>query len=205
MQKATLSPNPLPQNKQRFLVQDLPECRRVITRDTIAIELSSAERPDKTVVPIGRVNSGEFNITLDFGDDLGRGDYLKWFNMCIDKGTKERSSGANSRDLSEDVTNSSVTYAGVAGIDPGYKKLATLIYHRLYNEDNPIIVKLIGCWPSSLTLPDFDMDGEEMLTLEMTISYDDVQIIQKSAAALYGNSFGGTATTNVATTSSTGI
>ncbi len=41
------------------------------------------------------------------------------------------------------------------------------------------------------TKSDFDMDGEEMLTLEMTISYDDVQIIQRSASALYGNSFGG--------------
>jgi hypothetical protein len=188
MQKATLSPNPLPQNKQRFIVEGLPEAKRIITRDNISIELGSADRPDKTVVPVGRVNPGEFNITLDFGDDLARGDYIKWFNMCIDKGTAARESGAARRTLTQDNgVSAGLTYAGVEGINREYKKRATLIYHRLYREEQPIVVKLIGCWPKSIQLPDFDMDGEEMVTLEASISYDDVQIIQNNAGALFGN------------------
>lgn len=190
MRKATLSPNPIPQNKQRFIVEDLPEANRIITRDNITIELGSAERPDKTVVPIGRINSGEFNVTLDFADDKARRDYVRWFEMCVDRGTSLRQAGAATRDLTGqggDVR--SRTYGAVEGINPKYKKLASIIYHRLYKADEqPIVLKLVGVWPKSIEAPDFDMDGEELCTLSMSLSFDDAELITDGVRA-FGNTF----------------
>jgi hypothetical protein len=189
MRKATLSPNPIPQNKQRFIVQDLPEANRIITRDNITIELGSAERPDKTVVPVGRVNSGEFSITLDFADDKARGDYQKWFEMCVDRGSSLRQTNATTRELLGSTGGATDrTYKGIEGINKNYKKTASIIYHRLYVEEPPITCKLIGVWPKSMEIPDFDMDGEEMCTLSMTLSYDDAELLSNVAKAL-GNVF----------------
>jgi hypothetical protein len=190
VRKATLSPNPLPNNKQRFIVQDLPECNRIITRDNITIEIGSAERPDKTVVPIGRVNSGEFGITLDFADDKARSAYLGWFEMCIDRGTSLRATNALTRDLVNatggDVASRS--YSAVPGINPKYKKLVSIVYHRLYVGEPAIVLKLIGVWPKSCEAPDFDMDSDELCTLSMTLSYDDAELITPDVGA-FGNTF----------------
>ncbi len=180
MRKATLSKNPLPQNKQRFIVEGLPNSANIITRDNIAIEINTAERPDKTVVPIGRVNSGEFNITLDFADDLTRIEYIKWFNQCVDRASTTSLSGGNTGFLSgvlDDANNA--TQNQVKGIQPEYKKSAVIVYHRLFIDSSvqPVKLKLAGCFPKSMTAPDFDMDGEDMATLEMSISYDDAQIV----------------------------
>lgn len=190
MRKATLSPNPVPQNKQRFIVQDLPECNRIITRDAITIEIGSAERPDKTVVPIGRVNSGDFGITLDFADDKARSAYLGWFEMCIDRGTSLRATNAMTRDLVNPTGGdvSSRGYAAIEGINPKYKKLASIVYHRLHKESPPIVLKLIGVWPKSCEAPDFDMDGEDLCTLSMTLSFDDAELITSDVTA-FGNIF----------------
>jgi hypothetical protein len=188
MRKATLSPNPIPQNKQRFIVEGLPECDRIITRDAINLEIATADRPDKTKVPIGRVNPGDFGITLDFADDKARNEYLGWFEMCIDRGSALRATNARTRELigaGGDVA--SRTYGGVPGIDPKYKKLASIIYQRLYIQEPPIVCKLIGVFPSSCEFPDYDMDGEDLCTLSMTLSYDDVEPIGDFRA--FGNSF----------------
>jgi hypothetical protein len=191
MRKATLSPNPIPQNKQRFIVEGLKECNRVITRDNITLELAAADRPDKTSVPIGRIANGDFGITLDFADDLARRDYLKWFEMCVDKGSSMRQTGAATRDLTGSVIADAKakTYDSVEGINKDYKKLASVIYHRLYKgKEQPIVLKLIGCWPKSIEAPDFDMDGEDLCTLSMTISFDDAEIIT-DGVNLFGNTF----------------
>lgn len=179
MRKATLSKNPFPQNKQRFIVEGMSNSANIITRDNITIEINTAERPDKTVVPIGRVNSGEFNITLDFADDLTRHEYIRWFNQCVDRGSSTTLSGSGTGFLNgvlEDANNA--TQNQVKGIHPEYKKSAVIVYHRLFIDSSvkPVKLKLAGCFPKSMTAPDFDMDGEDMATLEMSISYDDAQI-----------------------------
>lgn len=177
MRKASLSPNPFLQGKQRFIVEGLPECSRLITRDTISVELGVIERPDKTVVPAGRIATGEFNVTLDFADDLARQAYISWFNMCKDK---VASASAATVEAGGTVQTSTST-GSVPGIDPNYKKTATVIYHRLYQDpggqQQPLKVRVYGCWPKSMTLPDLDIDGEECSTLEVAISYDDVDIL----------------------------
>lgn len=159
MKKATLSPNPVLQAKQRLIIDRLPESDRVITRDTIAMEIGSVDRPDKTKVPIGRVNPGEFNVTLDFADDAARDAYYNWFLECIDNGGR----------------------GDTPGINPTYKRNAVIKYDRLYRtterSGQPISLRLIGCFPTSCTMPDFDMNGEDTSNLEMTISYDDVRLI----------------------------
>lgn len=188
MRKATLSKNPLPQNKQRFIVEGITHSANIITRDNISIEINTAERPDKTVVPIGRVNSGEFNITLDFADDLTRIDYIKWFNQCIDRASATSLSGSGTGFLSGTLdTPDNANLTQVWGIDPSYKKAAVIVYHRLFKDSTvkAVKLKLAGCFPKSMTAPDFDMDGEDMATLEMSISYDDAQIIIDDTAGDY--------------------
>ena len=189
MRKATLSPNPVPQNKQRFIVEGLPECNRIITRDAVNIEIATADRPDKTKVPIGRVNPGDFGITLDFADDKGRNEYMRWFEMCIDRGSSLRQTNARTRELVNPTGGdvASRTYGAIPGIDPKYKKLVSIVYHRLTIENPPIVCKLIGVFPSSCEVPDFDMDGEDLCTLSMTLSYDDIELIGDYKA--FGNSF----------------
>lgn len=180
MRKATLSKNPIPQNKQRFIVEGMSNSANIITRDSISIEINTAERPDKTVVPIGRVNSGEFNITLDFAEDSTRDEYIKWFNRCIDRASTTTLSGGGTGFLAgalEEPDN--VDQGQVKGIHKDYKKSAVIVYHRLFVDSDvkPVKLKLAGCFPKSMTAPDFDMDGEDMATLEMSISYDDAQIV----------------------------
>ena len=189
MRKATLSRNPFPQNKQRFIVEGMPNSANIITRDNITIEINTAERPDKTVIPIGRVNSGEFNITLDFADDATRFEYIRWFNRCVDRGsTTSLATGDRGGFLTsvlEDADNANVTQ--VKGIHPDYKRAATIVYHRLFQDTGvlPVKLSLAGCFPKSMTAPDFDMDGEDMATLEMSISYDDAQIVQATSLGDY--------------------
>ncbi len=224
MRKSTLEPNAFLQAKQRLMIEGLPEAGRVITRDTISLEVGVIERPDKTVIPAGRIQSGEFNVKLDFGDDILRQEWIAWFFLAKDRagdfgyGYGSAGSGTNglpnatatasttgaasaaavaaytantgAGSLGSQLTNSgnvltapAATAIGtsVTGIDPTYKRLAYLTYHRLYADPNaktlPLTVKLLGCWVKSMTMPDFDMDGEEASTLECAISYDDVIIV----------------------------
>jgi hypothetical protein len=188
MRKATLSKNPFPQNKQRFIVEGMTNSANIITRDNITIEINTAERPDKTVIPIGRVNSGEFNITLDFADNDTRYEYINWFQRCIDRATTTSVSAISGQGGLTGVLQGDTTTAGlIIGIDPDYKKNAVIVYHRLFQEIGvlPVKLKLAGCFPKSLTAPDFDMDGEDMATLEMSISYDDAEIVQATAITTY--------------------
>jgi hypothetical protein len=159
MRKAVLSPNPFPQAKQRFLVDGLPESSHVTTRDTIEIAIETADRPDGTKVPIGRTNPGEFKISIDLADDNVRRGYEGWADGCIDQGSR-------------------YTYSDSGlGISEDYKRNATIIYYRLYQSRNPdmqpLKYRLIGCFITSRTLPDYQMDGKDMAMYEFNISYDD--------------------------------
>ncbi len=167
MRKGTLPRNPLPVAKERFLVEDLPEANGITQRDEIEIAFATSERPDGTVVPIGRTQPGTFNVTLDFSDDETRQAYIGWHAM-----SKDRASQAGQIDSSD---------GPVVGIDPNYKKSVTLIFHRLYKSsgglDQPVKVLLTGCFPVSYTIPAYDMASEDMCMLTLSISYDDGEII----------------------------
>jgi hypothetical protein len=173
MRKAVLSNNPFPQAKQRFLVDNLPESARVVTRDTIEIAIETADRPDGTKVPIGRTNPGEFKISIDLADDLVREGFENWADACIDKGS--RYSWGNSGE----------------GISKDYKRDATLIYYRLFKstdgDQQPLKYRLIGCFVTSRTLPDYQMDGKDMSMYEFNISYDDAMKFDQAGNIDSGN------------------
>ncbi|QLE46375.1 hypothetical protein FD723_39890 (plasmid) [Nostoc sp. C052] len=160
MRKATLSKNPALQNKQSFIVQGMEDLSvNVVTRDNIEISIETADRPDGTKIPIGRTNPGEFTISIDLADRATRIAYEAWAAECID----EPSNGI-----------------GIfGGIKETYKRGAILVYHRLYHtsksEDAPIMYSLEGCFITSKTLPDFQMDGNETSMMEFNISYDDAK------------------------------
>jgi hypothetical protein len=172
MRKATLEGNILPRAKQRFLVEGMPGADiQYISRDVIPMEIGVIELPDQTRVPGGRRRAGEFTLTLQFGRNQDREAYLAWFNLCIDRGDR--------------------------GISPAYKRNARLIYLRLfqgspgtYNSGSdlpPVEVNVIGCWPSSMQLPDYDMTGDEGdgdTNLECTLNFDDVELVQQMAGIL---------------------
>jgi hypothetical protein len=161
MRKATLSKNPALQNKQSFIVQGVEHSANVTTRDNIEIAIEAADRPDGTKIPIGRINPGEFKITVDLADLLTRQAYEAWADACIDV-----------------PSNGLASYGGIS---PDYKRGAILVYHRLYHttsdSDGPILYLLDGCFITSRTLPDYQMDGKEASMIEFNISYDDVKKI----------------------------
>lgn len=169
MKKAALEGNILPKAKQRFYVDGFPGTDILyLTRDVIEMTIGVIELPDQTRVPGGRKRAGEFTLTLQFARNVDRETYVEWFNMCVDDG-------------------------GARGIDPTYKRNATIIYMRLFNGSPgnynsgsalpPVQARLFGCFPSSLKLPDYDMNSDESdgdCTLEVTINFDDVEISQQN-------------------------
>jgi hypothetical protein len=105
MQKQTLQQNIFKKAKQRFRVAGLPEI--VITqRGTIDVAVGAIELPDGTKVTGGRVEPGEFTITLHFSDDTSREAYLDWFEQAVDK--------------------------GLGGVNPNYKRNAEIEFLRTF-------------------------------------------------------------------------
>jgi hypothetical protein len=167
MQKNTLEKNILPKAKQRLLIAGLPEGIIHLTRDPIPMEIGVINLADQTRVPGGRKRAGEFPVEIQFGRNEDRNSYLDWFNMGVDQ-------------------------IGDRGIDPKYKRDATLIYFRLFrgspgqfdsgSDLPPVRARLLGCWPSKMELPGLDVkadngdDGDTIL--KVTINYDDV-ILEK--------------------------
>lgn len=183
MKKATLSENPFLQAKQRFLVENLPEADRIVTRDEIELAFGVVERPDATKVPMGRVQPGDFSITLDFADNEARNAYWGWWQQSKDQGGKARNANAQI-----DFSNPrSATIPGIGHstlVSGHYKRQVTIIFHRLYQaqgvENKPTIILLTGCFVTTCSIPDYDMAGEDSSMLSLTISYDDGEIVTNS-------------------------
>lgn len=164
MRKAELEGNILPKAKQRFLVDGMAGADIILlTRDVIEVAVGVIELPDQTRVPGGRKRAGEFNITLQFARDRDRNAYIDWHELCVDRGDR--------------------------GIDPTYKRNATIIYMRLFqgspgtfnsgSDVPPVRARLFGCWPSSYSLPDFDINSDEGdgdSNLEITMNFDNVEL-----------------------------
>ena len=170
MKKQKLEGNILPKAKQRFSVDGFADATVLyLTRDVIEMTLGVIELPDQTRVPGGRVRAGEFTMTLQFAKDEDRNMYITWFGFCIDGGSGSGQGTGN-----------------IPGINPNYKRNATIVYNRLFqgtgtggNSRSAVTARLEGCWPSSLKLPDYDMNSDESdgdCNLEVTMSFDDVII-----------------------------
>lgn len=181
MRKAVLEGNILPKAKQRLLIDGFPSSDIIyISRDVIEMSIGVIELPDQTKVPGGRKRAGEFTTQLQFARDNDRNAYLKWFNQCIDQGG--RIAGKDNGDI--------------VGIDANYKKSGTIIYYRLWtgsasagnlsgSKSSPVRARIYGLWPSSLKLPDYDMNSDESdgdCQLEVTLQFDDVEIKSEGGA-----------------------
>jgi hypothetical protein len=152
LEKSTLSPNPFLMQNQQLIVEGLPTAK-IITRGSIASEVDLIERPDKTAVPSGRLNTGTFAVTLDLADNQTRAAFIGWANMRIDQGQ---------------------------GIDPRYKRNVTIVFGRLYSDstgtDKDYKIELRGCFPISVTIPEGDIDNAEACLLEMELHYDEAPV-----------------------------
>lgn len=169
MQKQTLQQNIFKKAKQRFRVAGLPEI--VITqRGTIDVAVGAIELPDGTKVTGGRVEPGEFTITLHFSDDTSREAYLDWFEQAVDK--------------------------GIGGVNPNYKRNAEIEFLRTFtgkpgqfaesgDDLQSAFADLEGVWCMKYTIPDADIDstdGDGATMLECTISYDDARVVTRAAS-----------------------
>lgn len=188
MRKAVLEGNILPKAKQRFLVDGYTSADIIyLTRDVIEMAVGVIELADQTRVPGGRIRSGDFTVTLQFARDKDRETYLDWFENCVD-------------------VPGDGSVGGGHGINPTYKRNATIIYYRLFTgatqgypsgtNSPPVVARLYGCWPSSIKIPDYDInsdDGEADTNLEVTINFDDVEIDGNYSSRRTGGYFGGNA------------
>lgn len=168
MLKNALEKNILPKAKQRLIVSGLPETSVIhLTRDPISAELGVINLADQTRVPGGRIRAGEFTVTIQFGRNEDRNAYREWHNQSKDR-------------------------PGDQGINPAYKRDATIVYYRLFrgsagvfdsgSDLPPVRVRLKGCWCSKLELPALDVkadsgdEGDTILTA--TIQFDDVELLE---------------------------
>lgn len=165
MQKRTLEGNILPRSKQRLLINGLPEGIIHLTRDPIPMEVGVINLADQTRVPGGRIRSGDFAVEIQLARNEDRVAYRDWFLMCKD-------------------------VPGDKGVDPKYKRDATLIFLRLFrgspgtydsgSDLPPVRARLFGVWPSKLELPQLDVkadNGEDADSiLKITLNYDDVML-----------------------------
>lgn len=167
MQKSTLQKNILPKAKQRLIVDDMPEPDKIIhlSRDPIMMEIGVINLADQTRVPGGRKRAGDFTVEVQFASDRDRKAYIQWFEMCVDR-------------------------EGDAGVNPKYRRDATIVYFRLFRGNPgtsdsgsdllPVRARLEGCWPSKIELPGLDIkadNGDEGdCTLKITLNYDNCKV-----------------------------
>ena len=144
----------------------------ILSRDAITIEQSTIELADKTQVPGGRNNFGEFNVVIQLALDSHRQEMIKWYHQCLN-----RRGGQNA----------------ALGINPDYKKTGILKFLRHFSgapsaealqagsgsAGAPYELTIRGLWPKSLEFPEFSMsDGDEGdADAQMTLSlcFDDVE------------------------------
>ena len=123
----------------------------LITRDAIAIEQGVIELADKTKVPGGRSNSGEFSCTFQLASDAARNWFNNWYNECIDQGN---------------------------GANKDCKKEGKISYYRNFQTaaNNTVLVSLRGLFVTKLEFPELDMsggdEGDSDAHVTATLSYD---------------------------------
>lgn len=153
--KGVLEQNIFTKGKQELKVLGMDKVY-LITRDAIAIEQGVIELADKTKVPGGRTNSGEFGCTFQLASDAARSWFNNWYKQCLDTQN---------------------------GADPNCKKNGSITYYRNFKgqltETN---IELLGLFITKLELPDFDMsggdEGDSDAHVTATLSYDKATLLQ---------------------------
>lgn len=144
----------------------------ILSRDEITLEQPTIELADKTQVPGGRNNFGEFNLVIQLALDSHRQEMIKWYNECLNiRG------GLNTSQ----------------GINPDYKKTGIIRFLRHFSgapsaeaqdagsgqAGRPFEIILRGIWPKSLGFPEYSMsdgdEGDADAQLTLSICYDDLE------------------------------
>jgi len=170
LNKGVLEGNIFSKGNQRLVIRGMPALT-LISRDAITLEQGVIDLADKTKVPGGRNNSGEFNVVAQLANDTDREAFLGWYNQCLNYGQ---------------------------GIDANYKRDALLTFDRHFQgapdsefsgagkRGDPFQVKLIGIWPKSLEFPDYSLsdgdEGDADSHMTIGICFDDLQPQQRNAA-----------------------
>jgi hypothetical protein len=122
----------------------------LITRDAIAIEQGVIELADKTKVPGGRTNSGEFGCTFQLASDEARKYFDDWYEKCIDSGD---------------------------GAAEDCKREGKIIFYRNFkSQKEKVEIQLLGLFVTKLEFPELDMsggdEGDSDAHVTCTMSYD---------------------------------
>lgn len=177
--KNVLEGNTFIKINQELIIQGLPGPVMVLSRDAITVEMNKVDLADKTQVPGGRNNAGEFNATIQLADDSTREGFLEWYRGSQDSGR---------------------------GISPNYKRDGMIRYRRLFEgtpaaeyqgagkAGRPFILKMKGLWVRSMEFPEFDMsggdEGDSDAALQVTICFDDAFSDPNNLAGAIGGLFG---------------
>jgi hypothetical protein len=159
--KGVLEQNIFTKGKQTLELEGFNGDLLLITRDAIAIEQGVIELADKTKVPGGRTNAGEFGCTFQLASDELRDWFNSWYRKCLDQGS---------------------------GADSTCKKTGSVIFYRNFNSNNlksNTELALAGLFLTKLEFPEFDMsggdEGDSDAHVTCTMSYDMVTLGPKTA------------------------
>ena len=168
IRKRTSEDNILAQNNQQFLVRGLPRTLILYEREAFTSTVGVIEKADGTYSPTGRRGPGEVNIKFQFASPEEWNAYREWHEQSIDQGDGN-------------------------GINPQYKRNATVIFNRLYRgspgdfnsgRDLPDVkIELIGCFLKEIAIPPGAIDSEEECIVEAVIAWDDIDLNPENTAA----------------------
>ena len=161
--KQVLEGNVLRKSQGELLIDGLETAGIIhITFGDIASEMDVIELPDRTKVPTGIGNAGEFDVEIQLAHRESLNAYISWAMMGRDRSTD--------------------------GLNPQYKRNGTIIYHRLFQGGGETAagralpnerVRLFGMFVQNYTLPGMEMDSTDDNRLALTLSYDDVLPMDK--------------------------
>lgn len=160
--KGVLEQNIFTKGKQVLEIDGMSDKIYLITRDAIAIEQGVIELADKTKVPGGRTNSGEFGCTFQLASNEARDYFNQWYTSTLDQGS---------------------------GADPKCKKEGTIVFYRNFNaQAQQVKIKLLGLFPTKMEFPELDMsggdEGDSDAHVTATMSYDMARLEAQGIAAV---------------------
>lgn len=168
--KGVLEQNIFTKGKQVLRILNMSDVI-LITRDAIAIEQGVIELADKTKVPGGRTNAGEFGCTFQLASDKAREYFDSWYIQCTDRGS---------------------------GADVTCKRNGDITFYRNFNtsEQKEVKIQLLGLFITKMEFPELDMsggdEGDSDAHVTATMSYDmarlgEPNVVQSIAAGIRGN------------------
>lgn len=162
--KQVLEGNVLRKSQGEILIEGLESAGIIhITFGDLTSEQESIELPDGTLVPTGIEKPGEFEVEIQLAHQESLNAYMVWAMQARDRSSN--------------------------GVDPQYKRNATITYHRLFQGGGSTVAgralpnernRITGVWVKSFTLPGGEMDSTEDNRMSLTLCYDAILPMDKS-------------------------